>query len=599
MKQKQPTRLQIIRRVLAVSFQRPFCMTLSVLLSVLSALSYFVPYFCAYKLIALCLQGGAEGLTANVLHYGALALSGAVLHVVTYFLAGMLSHLAAFDTSYDLKMLLARKFAALPMGFHTHSECGKKYAVMGSGIDGIQSFIAHKLPDMVSSVCYPACMVLMILLVDPLFGAALLFDILIAYVFHYLSMGRGGAKHMMDLYYGALDEMENASVECVRGLTVLKTFGKKAGPFRKFMDSVSDYTNMVIPYTRNWEKHMCFFVALLTNSYLFLLPVAFWKISHTTDYREFALHFLFYLILAPSMASIISKTGRIMEEFMRVFEEIERMDEFLFQEDQKFGAVDQVPEDTTIRFSNVCFSYEEEKGRGKTVHALNGVSFTAKEGTLTGIVGPSGSGKSTILSLLFGFYEQTSGEITIGGRNIREFSYPVLMRMISYVQPGEILFSSSVFDNIRLGKPDATDEEVQNAAKLANCHDVIAALPEGYDTILNEDSVKLSVGQRQRIALARAFLKDAPIILLDEATSSQDPENERLITEALSRLVKQKTVIMVAHRLTTVKNADHILVLKDGKICEEGVHETLLKNGGLYSSLWASYEEVLNWHIKQ
>ncbi len=590
---EETSRLKIIRRILRISFQRPVCMTCSVTLAVISSLAYFVPYLAIYRLLRIMLASGAASGGAT-LRCGFVAFAGAALNVLAYFGALILSHLAAFHTSFDLKINLAKKLSRLPMGFHMEHGTGQQYRMMGEGIDGIQSFIAHKLPDMVASVVYPSAMILIILSVDWRFGLAMAFGIVLAYAFHYLSMGRGGAKHMMELYYGALDEMENAAVECVRGITVLKAFGRSVGAFQKLEDAIGAYTDMVIPYTRNWEKYMPWFLALIANCYLFLIPVALWTAPDAEHWADFAVRFIFYLLLAPSLASVIPKIGRIMQEFMRVNTEVERLDKTMDAEEPAQGTENCSIKKPLLQFSDVSFSYNGDGTRP----ALCGVSFSAEPGTLTAIVGPSGSGKSTVASLIARFWDADSGSISIDGTDIRNMPFETLMTQVGFVLQNELLFSQSVLENIRFGNKNASFDDVVRAAKSANCHDFISALPDGYDTLIGAEGIRLSSGQKQRIALARAILKDAPILVLDEATASQDAENEALIQEAVSRLICGKTVIMIAHRLSTVRDADQILVMDHGRICERGKHSELLSSGGAYAALWRAYCGIQDWRLQ-
>lgn len=578
------SRIRIIRCVLQVCFHKPICMTASVLLSIASSLSSFVPYWVVYRLLRILLLETETFNTLAVVHLGLVAFIGAIINVMGYFGSLILSHLAAFNTSYDVKVAFAESISRLPYGFHIQTGTGKQYAVMGTGIDRVQSFMAHKLPDMIASVVYPITMVAMILRIDWRFGIAMMIGIAIAYIFHYLSMGRGGAKHMMDLYYTALDDMESAAVECTHGITLLKTFGPSISAYRRFERSVSDYTKMVIPYTKNWEKYMGVFVALISNIYLFIMPAVILLMPKTANLPAFAVNVVFYLVMAPSLASVIPKAGRIMEEFMRVYEEIERMDQVFDRPPIRNNVDGEVPTSNEISFSAVSFAYNTDR------KALDTVSFTAPEGQMTAIVGASGSGKSTIVSLIARFWDVEEGSIALGGIDIREIPMTTLMERTNFVFQSEYLFTQSVLENIRIGRKDATDDEVIAAAKAANCHSFIMLLPNGYSTVLKQDGVLLSAGQQQRIALARAFLKDAPIIVLDEATASQDAENEALIQDSISRLIRNKTVIIVAHRLSSIVHADQILVLQDGRIVEQGRHDELMNRNGIYTTLWNSYE---------
>lgn len=587
-------RTQIIGRIMSLSFQKPILMAISVILAVISTLSYFVPYLSIYRLLYALLVQRSNIISVQVLQIGIAACIGASVNVLTYFASLMLSHIAAFQTSFALRIGFAEKLSQLPMGLLQEIGSGKQFRLMGEGIDKIQSFIAHKLPDLVSSVVYPIATVILILSIDWRYGLTLLAGILTAYAFHYLSMGRGGSKRMMDLYYTALEDMENAAVECVRGITVLKLFGLKSTAFQRLQNSIGDYTNMVIPYTKNWNKNMCWFFALIGNLYLFLLPVAAASLPNTGEYAPYAANLVFYLILSPSLASVIPKIGNIMEEFMRVNAEAESLDGMMHKEDLQQGYEPITHQIPSVQFSGVSFSYSRD-----STQALSDVSFEVPAHTVTAIVGPSGSGKSSIVSLLARFWEPDTGSIFLDETDIRNIPVEQLMDQIGFVLQNDRCFSQSILDNIRFGKKDASEEEVIEAAKAANCHEFILRLPLGYQTVLGDGGQPLSVGQQQRIVLARAMLKNAPILVLDEATASQDAENEALIQQGLSHLAHDKTVIMIAHRLSTVQNAEQILVMNQGKIVQRGTHDTLMQEGGLYAALWKAYIQTQAWRIEK
>ena len=587
-------RTQIIGRILSLSFQKPILMSISVILAVISALSYFVPYLSIYRLLYALLVQRSNIISVQVLQIGITACIGASVNVLTYFASLMLSHIAAFQTSFALRIGFAEKLSQLPMGLLQEIGSGKQFCLMGEGIDKIQSFIAHKLPDLVSSVVYPIATVILILSIDWRYGLALLAGILAAYVFHYMSMGRGGSKRMMDLYYTALEDMENAAVECVRGITVLKLFGFKSTAFQRLQNSIGDYTNMVIPYTKNWNKNMCWFFALIGNLYLFLLPVAAASLPNTGEYAPYAANLVFYLILSPSLASVIPKIGNIMEEFMRVNAEAESLDGMMHKEDLQQGHEPITHQIPSVQFSGVSFSYSRD-----STQALSDVSFEVPAHTVTAIVGPSGSGKSSIVSLLARFWEPDAGCISLGGTDIRNISTAQLMNQISFVLQNDRCFSQSILENIRFGNKNASMDDVIEAAKAANCHEFILRLPLKYQTVLGDSGLQLSVGQQQRIMLARAILKNAPILVLDEATASQDAENEALIQQGLARLARGKTVVMIAHRLSTVQNAEQILVMNQGKIVQRGTHDALMQEGGLYAALWKAYIQTQAWRIEK
>lgn len=471
-------RTQIIGRILSLSFQKPILMVISVILAVISTLSYFVPYLSIYRLLYALLVQRSNIISVQVLQIGIAACIGASVNVLTYFASLMLSHIAAFHTSFDLRIALAEKLSRLPMGLLQEIGSGKQFRLMGEGIDKIQSFIAHKLPDLVSSIVYPIVAIVLILSIDWRYGLALLAGILAAYAFHYMSMGRGGSKRMMDLYFTALEDMENAAVECVRGITLLKLFGFKSTAFQRLQNSIGDYTNMVIPYTKNWNKNMCWFFALIGNLYLFLLPVAAASLPNTGEYAPYAANLVFYLILSPSLASVIPKIGNIMEEFMRVNAEAESLDGMMHKEDLQQGHEPITHQIPSVQFSGVSFSYSRD-----STQALSDVSFEVPAHTVTAIVGPSGSGKSSIVSLLARFWEPDAGCISLGRTDIRNISTEQLMNQISFVLQNDRCFSQSILENIRFGNKNASMDDVIEAAKAANCHEFILRLPLKYSKI--------------------------------------------------------------------------------------------------------------------
>lgn len=388
--------------------------------------------------------------------------------------------------------------------------------------------------------------------------------------------------------------MNNASVEYIRGISVVKAFKQTVYSFRRLHDTIKAYTSMVIPYTLSWENSFSAFTTLINHIYLFILPVGILVGMNTTDFTGFAGSMIFYMIFVPSIAGTLMKVMYVNSSSMRILNGVEAMDNLLAEPVLPQPAQPKEVDSYGVEFCDVTFMYD----KNKETEALSGVTFAANQGEVTAIVGPSGGGKSSIAHLIPRFFDVTSGSIHLGGVDVREMKTSYLMDKVSFVFQDVFLFKQSVKENIRMGKPTATDEEIEAAAKAAQCHDFIVQLPQGYNTVIGTKGVHLSGGEKQRLAIARAIVKDAPVVVLDEATAFADPENEHLIQKAFETLMKNKTVIIIAHRLSTIRSANKIVVVDGGKIVEEGTHDQLLQKEGKYSSMWQRYNETASWQMK-
>ena len=595
-KSKQAKPKTGLARCMELASVRKGLVLLAAVLSSLAAIASFIPYIAVYFMIRSII-----GVFPNldqldmgmVMNYGWLALAGIVANILLYFLAIFSSHMAAFGTLYELKVLFADHITKIPLGYHLTIGSGRLRKIMDENIESVEGFIAHQFPDFVASITAPIVMVIILLAVDWRFGLASLVGIILAFVAEFIGFGSGEMKENMGKYQKALEEMNNASVEYVRGMSVVKAFNQTASSFKKLKEAIAGYTEWVLKFSLGWQNCMPAFTTIINNIYLLLIPVGVLIGMHTTDFREYSLTFIFYLIIVHAISGVLNKIMYISESFTQIDGSVERMDEIL--------RIPVLPEKSTaatienygIAFRDVSFSYEADS----QVKALSHVSFFADQGKVTAIVGPSGGGKSTIASLISRFYDVTDGSIQIGGVDIRDIPLDALMDKVSFVFQDTFLFKQSILDNIRMGNPDATEEQVIAAAKAARCHEFIEQLPNGYQTVIGSTGVHLSGGERQRIAIARAIVKDAPIIVLDEATAFSDPENEYLIQKAFERLIQNKTVVMIAHRLSTIRNADQILVMEKGCLIESGTHDELLKKDGKYAQMWSSYTESINWKI--
>ncbi len=583
-----------MRRMWQLAFTKKGLALAACALSAISVAVSFAPFIAIYYIIRELVlhMGDLGGLdSGHMIRLGWLAGGTAIGAILLNFVALMCSHLAAFKTLYLLKLRFADHLASLSLGFHTENSTGKIRKVVDENIEKIEGFIAHQLPDIVGSFATPVVVLAILFVFDWRLGLATLVPIFLMYALQSVYMGKNAAK-FIKIYQDSLEDMNNASVEYVRGISVVKAFGQTIYSFRKFYDSIKTYGDFALAYTKAFKNGFVLFLVILYNIYLFLLPVIIWIAGGVEDYPRFAMSALFYLIFSVAVTSPFLKLMYVSQKGRQIADGIERMDRVLREKPLPEAANPRPAEGFDIRFEGVRFSYGVSE-------ALTDVSFTARQGQITALVGPSGSGKSTIAHLIPRFYDVNAGGIRIGGVDIREMSGEYLMSIVSFVFQDVFLFQQSILDNIRVGNKLADREAVIAAAKAAQCHEFIERLPNGYDTVIGTNNVHLSGGERQRIVIARAILKDAPIIVLDEATAFADPENEQKIQRAFEHLMKDKTVIIIAHRLSTVRGADKILVIDGGRLVEEGRHDDLVGAGGRYAHMWAQYTTAMRWTITE
>ena len=579
-----------LARCLELASNKKGLVFLSAILSSLAAIASFVPYIAVYFIISSILKvyPNLELLDmSKVMNYGWIALAGIIANILLYFLAIFSSHMAAFGTLYELKLHFAEHITKIPLGYHLTIGSGRLRKIMDENIESIEGFIAHQFPDFVASVTAPIVMVIILLAIDWRFGIASLVGIVLAFVVQFSGFGSGAMKENMGKYQIALEDMNNASVEYVRGMPVVKAFNQTASSFARLEHAIKEYTEWVLKFSLGWQNYMPAFTTIINNIYLVIVPVGILLGANAQDYKSFTMTFIFYLLFVPAIAGILNKIMYISESFMQIDGNVARMDEIF--------NIPVLPQTTSpkktqkddVVFDNVSFTYTGKKEE----MAIENVSFKANQGQITAIVGLSGGGKSTIANLISRFWDVTEGSVKIGGVDIRDISEKDLMNQDIF------LFKQSILDNIRMGNPNATEEQVIEAAKAAQCHEFISKLPNGYKTVFGTKGIHLSGGERQRIAIARAIIKDSPIIVLDEATAFSDPENEYLIQKAFEKLMQNKTVIIIAHRLSTIRNADKIIVMEKGHLVEEGKHNELVAAGGRYSQMWNHYTEAVDWKI--
>jgi ATP-binding cassette subfamily B protein len=583
-------------RLWELAFRKKILVAGSCLFSVASTALSFSPFIAVYYLIRELVIHFADlgGLDrAYMFRLGWLAAGGAAGAIFLNFIALMCSHVAAFTTLYGLKLEFTRHIASLPLGFHTENSTGKLRKVVDENIEKLEGFIAHQLPDLAGSVAMPIFTLVILFVFDWRLGLASFVPIIISYLIQMIAYSGKNAQIFVNKYQNSLEDMNNAAVEYVRGISVVKAFNQTVYSFRKFYGTIKEYGEYVLKYTLNWEILMVLFLLIINHVYLFLIPVIVLISGNVTDYPAFALASVFYLIFSVSLPTPFTKLMYVSQNGKMILNGIERMDKVLDTSPLAEAAFPKTAAEYSVAFDRVTFTYNDE---GEAI-AIQDVSFTAKQGEVTALVGPSGGGKSTLAHLIPRFYEVAEGAVKIGGVDVRDMSGEYLMSIVSFVFQDVFLFKQSIMDNILIGNKNASREDVIAAAKAAQCHEFVEKLPDGYDTVIGTRNIHLSGGERQRIVIARAILKDAPIIVLDEATAFADPENEQKIQKAFEELMKNKTVIIIAHRLSTVRGADKIVVIDKGRLAEEGVHDTLVQAGGRYSRMWEQYTGAMNWAL--
>ena len=588
-------------RLFEIAFYKKWYMLASSIFSVVQVAFSFAPYIFLYLVLKEILPHLSDLSQVNsellMMYIGGIVIA-IVMTLVTMLIALMFSHLAAFQTLYHLKVDFASKLSTLPLGYFNQNATGKLRKVMDENIENIELFIAHHFPDLVGSFAAPIVLVLLLLYFDWRVGLICLVPVIIAYAIQAISFGGKNKIAFLKIYQSSLEDMNVSAVEYIRGIAVIKIFNQTVYSFKKFHTSIMKYTEFCIKYTYMCRAPMTAFITILNNVSFFLIPVGIWWVSRTTDYAAFALTFIFYMIFSASITAPFMKLMYVSNKGDIIIDGIHRMHRTFETPSVKEPENPVSPKNVigrSVQFENVFFSYTEDEEN----NALSNVNFTAREGEITALVGKSGSGKSTIAHLIPRFWDADQGTVYIGDIDIRDLKTDDLMDNISFVFQDVFLFKQTVMENIRVGNPNAADEEIFAAAKAAQCDDFIRNLPNGYETVIESKGVHLSGGERQRIAIARAILKNAPIIVLDEATAFADPENEYKIQEAFKELVKEKTVIMIAHRLPTIRTAHQIIVMDEGKIAESGTHDELIQKGDAYKKMWDAYNSVLQWRISK
>lgn len=564
----------------------------SLVLAALSALIALVPFYYIWKIMKEVLEVRPNYSEAvHIKEYGWMAVAFALIAMVIYIAALMCSHKAAFRVQVNMRTAMMNHIMKLPLGYVESEGTGKIRKIVADSSAATETYLAHNLPDKVVSFATPVGLLAMMMVFDYRLGLISLIPAVIAFaLMGTLMMGPKMAEDMKQ-YQNALETMSAEAVEYVRGVPVVKTFGQTVFSFKRFKNAIDEYEKWTLGYTKNMMVPMVAFTTSANGIFAALIIATYVFTGHgVTD--KFILNLIFYILITSVLTVTLMKIAFAGESQLMVRDAINRMDGILNMKPLPEPADGQTPKDTSVELDKVVFSYA-----GADKNAVDGISLKIASGEHVAFVGPSGGGKTTLASLIARFWDVNSGAVKIGGVNVKDINSETLMNEVSYVFQDSRLLKMSILENIRMGRPDATDAEVMEALKNAQCMDIIEKFPDGVNTVIGSKGVYVSGGEAQRLSIARAFLKNAPILILDEATAFADPDNERQVQKAFETLSKDKTVIMIAHRLSTVTNADRIYVLADGRIAENGTHDELNSANGIYTHMWSEYNKSVKWKV--
>lgn len=566
---------------------------LSMILSGLSAISSMLPYIFIWLIVGELYRFWNDiSQSTQLMTYAWSAVGFAVLGIFLYFISLLSSHIAAFRIERTMRKFSMSRVVEMPLGFFSKNSSGRVRKIIDDNAGITHSFIAHQLPDLASAFVMPLLFILFIFLIDWRFGVASLVPLALSFYFLSRMMG-GDKKESMTNYLDALERMNSEAVEYIRGIPVVKVFQQSVYSFKRFHGAIIGYKEWAYNYTLLCRNSLVGFTLAIQGITIILTWLLILLVDNDPNYLQLILAFIFYVIFTPICMVMMNKLMHVGEGMNTAKEAVSRIDQLLNGYELLQDGADLFPKNHAIKFNKVSFSYDKECSR----KAIDNVSFNLKERRTYALVGPSGSGKTTIARLIPRFWQATEGDITIGGVDIRNIKESELMKNISFVFQQTNLFKLSLLENIRYSRPDATLEEVERVVDLAQCRDIVDKMPNGLNTIIGSEGVYLSGGEQQRIAIARAILKDAPILILDEATAFADAENEHKIRKAFEQLMHDKTVIMIAHRLTSIQDADAILVMNNGELVEQGTHQELMKRETLYHKMWNEYQEAISWEM--
>ena len=565
---------------------------LSWVLSAVSALTALVPFVFVWLIVREVIQadGNFAAVQGSLSVYGWWAVGSALISMLVYFAALMCSHVAAFRVAGNMRKKAMRHIATLPVGFMNSLGSGRVRRIVNESSGATETYLAHQLPDMVGAFATPVGMIVLLFAFDWRLGLLSLIPTLLGFIIMSKMTGKDMARKMKE-YQSALENMNNEAVEYVRGVPVVKTFGQTVFSFKRFKGSIDSYHTWVIAYTKSLMWPMVAFTTAINCVFVPLIIAGLCFTAGGVD-GTFLLNLIFYIIFTPIISVTLVKVMFMSENNMIVSDALQRIDGILAIGSLPEPSAPQTPKDNSVAFENVTFAYE-----GADRNAVDGITLHVKAGETAALVGPSGGGKTTAAGLIARFWDTASGAVKVGGVNVKDIAKEALNETVAYVFQDSKLLKTSILENVRMGRPSATREEVLAALHNAQCDDILAKFPHGADTVIGSKGVYLSGGEQQRIAIARVMLKNAPVLVLDEATAFADPENEAAVQRAFERLAEGRTVIMIAHRLTTVQNADRIYVLKEGKIAEEGTHAQLMERKGIYSDMYNEYRSSISWKV--
>ncbi len=579
-----------LSRLLAYAGKHKYLTYASWILSAVSALMALVPYWYIWRIMKEVLETAPNfSQTQNLTHNGWMAVLCAVLAVLVYIAGLMCSHMGAFRIATNLRIQTMRHIVKLPLGFAESFGSGKLRKIVNESSAATETYLAHQLPDRAGAIATPCGLLVLLFSFDWRLGLLSLVPVLLGFLIM-MSMTGANMQQKMKEYQNALDDMSNEAVEYIRGIPVVKTFGQTIFSFKKFKDSIDRYQKWVIAYTKQLRAPMMFYTAAINGVFAFLIAggLLFAQNGVTSG---FLLNLIFYIIITPIISVTLTKIMFQSENAMIVDDALQRIDSVLNLQPLAEAARPQAPQGSSVELEHVRFSYDGKK------NALKNISLSIPAGQTVAFVGPSGGGKTTLANIISRFFDPQSGVVKIGGVDVRDIPKEALMNTVSFVFQNSRLIKAAILENVRMGKPYATRQEVMRALEKAQCTDIIEKLPNGIDTVIGTKGVYLSGGEQQRIAIARVMLKDSPIIILDEATAFADPDNEAKVQTAFSRLSRGKTVIMIAHRLSTVVHADQIYVVKDGEIAESGTFDELIRQNGIFSGMWNNYQTSVQWKV--
>lgn len=563
---------------------------LSWILSVISALVALVPFWYIWRIVRDVLAVAPDFAHAeHIARYGWFAVLFAVISVVVYIAALMCSHLSAFRVASNIRKTLMRHITSLPLGVTEAYGSGKLRRIVNTSSAATENYLAHRLPDKAGAIATPFGLLVLLFAFDWRLGLLSLIPVALGFLIMMKMTGTGMERKMRE-YQNALSSMSNEAVEYVRGIPVVKTFGQTIFSFKRFKAAIDNYEKWVIAYTKELRLPMMFYTTAINGVFAFLIAGGI-LLSRGGVTTELLLNLIFYIVITPAIGTTLTKIMFMSEDAMIVGDAINRIDEVLKEKPLPESAATNEPKDNGVILEHVSYSYDGKK------NALNDVSLTIQPGQTVALVGPSGGGKTTLANLIARFFDPQKGRVLIGNTDTRAIPKETLMNKVSFVFQNSRLLKTSILENVRMGNPAASRAEIMHALEAAQCMDIIEKLPNGVDTVVGGDGVYLSGGEQQRIAIARAILKNAPILILDEATAFADPDNEVRVQQALSALSKGKTVVMIAHRLSSITRTDCIYVLQDGEIIESGTHRRLIDQNGVFAHMWNNYSESVEWKI--